>query len=224
MKLKVLASGSAGNAYALYNKFGDILLLDLGIKYQKILQGIDFCVFNVAGAVVSHVHRDHALAVKDIERLGIKVFKPYLENEEIQKIKYGEFKIYAFPVPHDGTSNYGFLIEADGERFLYVTDFEYIKYNFKSMNINHMLIAMNYDKDLIDSDAANWEHVIRGHPEKDTTLKFIEENDTKSLQNVIICHLSEFNADSREFTEEVKRTAKTAKYVNYARKGLEIDL
>lgn len=55
MNMKILASGSDGNAYVIEhdNKF---VLLDLGIGLPEIKQGIGFRVSDILCAFVSHVH------------------------------------------------------------------------------------------------------------------------------------------------------------------------
>ena len=44
---------------------------------------------------------------------------------------------------------------------IYASDTEYIKYRFR--NLNHILVEANYSDNLIDNEAVNREHVLRGH-------------------------------------------------------------
>lgn len=53
--LKVIASGSSGNCYALCSD-DEILLLDLGIKELGIKKSIDFRISDVVGCCVTHNH------------------------------------------------------------------------------------------------------------------------------------------------------------------------
>lgn len=48
MLLSVIATGSAGNCYALHHG-GRILLLDAGVQAQKIMRGIDHRLEDVSG-------------------------------------------------------------------------------------------------------------------------------------------------------------------------------
>ena len=98
----------------------------------------------------------------------------------------GSFKIKAFQVPHNETRNCGFLMYADEQKFLYMTDYEYCPYNFAKQKINHMLIECNYIRDMVDRDIPNFEHKIRGHAELETVKKFVETNKSDALQNVIL--------------------------------------
>ena len=54
-KLKILSSGSIGNAYILECK-GERLLLELGVKWQETLKGLNYKWGDVVGVLVSHSH------------------------------------------------------------------------------------------------------------------------------------------------------------------------
>ena len=53
--LRCLASGSQGNAYILESN-GEQLLLELGIRWQEILKGLNYKLGDVVGVLVSHSH------------------------------------------------------------------------------------------------------------------------------------------------------------------------
>ena len=101
---------------------------------------------------------------------------------------------------------YGFLItHPEMGRMIYAIDTELIKWRFKG--INHILLGVNYDKDLIDNeDSAKVNHVYRGHMSIDTACDFVKANNSKDLQNVIMCHLSKNNADKDLFIDKMKKT------------------
>ena len=214
MILKTIATGSSGNCHALINGTGEILLLDLGVTEKTIKKGIDWKISSVVGAVVTHQHLDHSLAIKDFKAMGIPVFIPAIDLDRIEADEetmlgeqMGSFRIKAFQVPHNGTRNCGFLIYADGQKFLYMTDYEYCPYNFAKQKINHMLIECNYIKDMVDTDIPNFEHKIRGHAELDTVRKFVEVNNSDALQNVILCHLGNGSSDKNRIIAEIKKVA-----------------
>ena len=92
---------------------------------------------------------------------------------------------------------------------LYITDTNLIKWRFKG--ITHILLGVNYDKDLIDNeDSAKVNHVYRGHMSIDTACDFVKANNFKDLENVIMCHLSKNNADKDLFIGKMKRTVPNA--------------
>lgn len=57
MSMRVISTGSTkGNCYALQSSTGEIVLLDCGCKYKKILRGIGYQINNVSGVLLSHEH------------------------------------------------------------------------------------------------------------------------------------------------------------------------
>lgn len=222
MKLTTLATGSKGNCYLLSTET-ETLFLDCGIPIKEIKKGLDFDLSKIVGCVVSHGHSDHDKSANDLKKMGIKVFKPYLDENKMQTKCFGGFMVRSFEVPHDNEPCCGFLIECpNGEKLLYATDFEYIKYSFKKMKIKHLLVECNYQKEYVNNSAENRSHVLRGHAELQTTIGIVKDN-ADSLKNVILCHLSNANANPKECVAEVQKVARNAK-VDYARKGFEIEL
>lgn len=234
MKLKCLGSSSAGNCYTLTSNSGETLILDCGIPIKEIKKGLDWNIRNVVGCIVSHTHSDHSKSVDDLNRMGIPVFAPY---RSLKPMIIGDYrlKIQAFDLTTvdgrwthtnaDGSECpcYGFLItHPEMGKMLYITDTELIKWRFK--DINHILLGVNYDKDLIDRDnTGKANHVFRGHLSIDTACDFVKVNRSDSLQNVIMCHLSAENADRDSFIEKMKKVACGAN-VDVAEAGKSWDL
>lgn len=230
MKLKCIATGSKGNCYTLTSESGETLILDCGIPIKEIKKGLNWNIRNVVGCIVSHVHSDHSKSVKDFENMGIPVFAPYI-SEKPMKIGNGDFRVQPFDLTTldgrwthtnaDGSECpcYGFLItHPEMGRMLYITDCEVVKWKFK--DINHILLGVNYDKDLIDRGTSKANHVFRGHLSIDTACDFVKANYSDSLQNVIMCHLSSENSDSDSFIEKMEKVAYGAN-VDVAEPGKE---
>ena len=217
MKLKCIATGSTGNCYTLTSNSGETLILDCGILIKEIKKGLNWNIKDIVGVCITHRHLDHSKSVKDFESMGIPVFAPYINLEPMAMGK--EFKIQAFDLTTidgrwthtnaDGSECpcFGFLItHSEMGKMLYITDTELIKWKFKG--INHILLGVNYDKDLIDRDnTGKANHVFRGHLSIDTACDFVKANYSDSLQNVIMCHLSSENADKDLFIEKMKKVA-----------------
>ena len=72
--------------------------------------------------------------------MGFNVWQPYLDEKTYQKKQFGKFNVQCFDLPHNGTPNRGFLIKVDGQKILYMTDFEYCPFRFNAQKINHILI------------------------------------------------------------------------------------
>lgn len=230
MQLKCLASGSSGNCYLLQADNRETLILDCGIPIKEIKKGLNWNVKDVVGAICTHSHQDHSLSVYPFRRMGIPVYAPYISQKPMA-IGSGAFRIQSFDLTtvdgrwtHTDANGelcpiFGFLItHPEMGKMLYITDCELIKWKFK--DINHILLGVNYDKDLVDTDNPKANHVIRGHMSIDTACDFVKANDSDSLQNVIMCHLSSENADKDSFIEKMKNAVNGAN-VDVAEPGKE---
>lgn len=232
MKLKILSSGSHGNCYLLESD-KEILILECGIPIKDIKIGLDFDLSKVVGAIVTHKHADHAKSVSDLRKMGYPVFTPY-SNLEPMRIG-NEFKIQAFELTTldgrwthtdaDGSECpcYGFLItHPEMGKMLYITDTEFVKWRFK--NINHILLGVNYDSTfVVQNNIAKNTHVLKGHMSIDTACDFVKANHSDNLKNVIMCHLSNENADKLNFIDKMRKVACEAN-VYVVEPMLEIEL
>lgn len=233
-KLKCLGSSSAGNCYLLTSNSGETLILDCGIPIKEIKKGLDWNIKGIMGVLCTHKHLDHSKSLNDFKSMGIPILAPYL-GDSCKSMNMGGFTVKPFDLTtidgnwtHTNANGepcpiYGFLItHKEMGRMLYITDCEVVKWKFK--DINHILLGVNYDKDLIDRDnTGKANHVFRGHLSIDTACDFVKANYSDSLQNVIMCHLSSENADSDSFIEKMKKVAGNAN-VDVAAAGKSWDL
>jgi len=233
MKLKCLGSGSSGNCYLLIAGNGETLIIDPGLQIKEIKKALNWNISCVVGAVCTHHHADHAKSVKDLEQMGISVFKPY-ESPKPMSIEGTCWTIQGFELTDktgkfmhtnaDGSECpcYGFLIShPEMGRLLYITDTELVKWRFK--NVNQILVEANYSKEIIQQENPNYEHVCRGHMELGTTLEFLKVNQGSNLRNVVLLHLSKDNSDAVLFAQKAKEVVGMAD-VYVADKEMEIEL
>lgn len=128
-----------------------------------------------------------------------------------------------FYVPHDNTPNFAFLIEHEEMGWLlYLTDLKYCPYSFKNLRVQHLLIECNYIEDLVNRDAENYSHQIRGHCSLDTCKGIIEANKTLDLRTTTLIHLSDKACNPNRVLEEIKKVAGDRVEVNVAVPGLEV--
>lgn len=246
--MRVISTGSTkGNCYALQASTGEIVLLDCGCNYKKILRGIDYQISNVSGVLLSHEHGDHTgnhnKTVREIMNTGITV---YTGAETIKNLgitdgaikavtkkryfKIGSFSAVPFNLPHTSANkepcpNFGYLVEHEEMgKLLYITDFEYSKYNFQKMNIHHLVIECNYCEELVDKTEANYSHRLKGHCSLSTCKQFIKQNRTESLRTVTLVHLSGQASDACKIQKEIQEVAGDNVLVQIGRAGLEVDL
>lgn len=231
MILTTISSGSSGNCHLLTSDIGETLIIDCGVPVKAIKEALNWNIMGIQGAVCTHRHKDHSLSVEKLRSMGIDVFYPSFDLN-IGVVNYGSFRVQSFDLTTldgkwthtnaDGSecSCYGFLISHNEMgRMIYATDTELIKWKFKG--INHILLGVNYDKDLIDNeDSAKVNHVYRGHMSIDTACDFVKSNNSKDLQNVIMCHLSKNNAEPEAFIKRMKDAVLQAN-VDVAKAGKE---
>ena len=224
-------TGSSGNGYAL-DSGSEIMILDAGIPIKDIKRMCGWNIKKIAECAITHGHGDHASSKKNIEDIGIPVFAPYIN--QMPMVFGKEFRVQAFDLTdlngnwaHTNANGepcpiYGFLIDHPKMgRMLYITDCEFVKWRFKG--VNHILLGVNYDPELLSGDDAKKNHVVRGHMSIDTACEFVKANASEQLQNVIMCHLSSENADKDSFIEKMKRTVPMVN-VCVAEPGMELEL
>ena len=177
MKIKFLslASGSSGNCYYLgTDTYGILIDAGIGVRtIKKHLKDYGLALERVRAIFVTHDHADHIKSVGTLgEKYGIPVYstpeihaginKNYCMTEKLtsasvryiykeEPLQLEDFKITAFEVPHDGTDNVGYCIEADGKIFSFLTDLGEItptaaKYICKA---HHLIIEANYDEEML---------------------------------------------------------------------------
>ena len=114
--------------------------------------------------------------------------------------KIGNFNVRCFVVPHDATQTVGYAIEADGHRFVIMTDVgrmtdEAVEF---ARNADSVVVESNYDIDMLMSGPYTYELKMRivqgcGHLSNDECASAIRRFWHKGLKNIFLCHLSENN-------------------------------
>lgn len=234
--IKVLASGSKGNCYIVQAE-GETLLLECGIAWKEILKGLDFNIDNVIGCLVTHEHRDHCKAIREVLKSGIDVYTSIGTSREIAKKSYietyhrlhfikskemfkvGGFTIFPFLTEHDTAEPLGFVINhrAIGS-ILFATDTYYLKYKFKG--INHMLIECNYSEDILEELEPYQARLFKSHMSLETLKEFLKASDLSKLEDITLIHISENNGDPERFKEEIESVTGIPVYI--AAPNLEI--
>lgn len=156
--------------------------------------------------------------------MGVQIFEPY-KGDNTRFSKDG-WKLNSFELPHDDVANMGVaIISPSGHRLLYMTDFSYCAYTFKKLKIQTMLIECNHMDDIAEEDnEGKFCHVLRGHSSLSTVKDFLRVNQTEELKTVILCHLSESNADEKEMLSQVKEVVGETVNVLIAKKGVSLEL
>lgn len=240
MKLKVINSNSSGNCYILHNEH-EALIIECGVKFSRIKQGLGFNLAKVSGCIVTHEHKDHSVAIADLLNSGIQVWASTGTHKACNtdlnnysrftfsgdQFKVGSFKVVSFETKHDAAEPLGFLINHEETgNILFLTDTFYSEYKFK--NLHNIIIEANYSRRILDEKLKNgfiipflMRRIIKSHMNIETTVNLLKANDLSKVNNIVLIHLSDSNSDADLFENMVSET--TAKSVFVASAGMEIE-
>lgn len=239
MKLIVLGSSSAGNGYILKGN-NSSLIIEAGVPFAEVKRALNFNIKNIIGVIVSHAHLDHSGYVKQFAAAGINVYssietlndiglsnshraKPLAEGKR-QVI--GEFTILPFSLIHD-VKNFGYLIDHPESGLIgFITDTHYSPFIFPGLN--NLLLECNYSDNILEDNVSSGslnshlaERIKGSHMAESTMIEFLKANDTSKVNNIVIIHLSNANADENQITENVLKTVGIRPTI--AQKGTTID-
>ena len=223
IKFISLASGSSGNCYYL-GLNGKGILIDAGIHVRQIksaLSNVGISFESIMAVFVTHDHADH---IKSLSSLGEKYNLPIYATRDthaginrnycinpklstsvryVEKLKTTElfgFSLTPFEVPHDGSDNVGYFVEADGKTFCFVTDIGHITPVVKDFGskANYLIIEANYDRNMLDMGRYPAFLKARitspvGHLCNSDTAQFLIDIVNPDLKHIWLCHLSADN-------------------------------
>lgn len=240
MRLHVLNSNSQGNAYILYNQ-DEALLIEAGVKFDRVKQVLNFNLNKVVGCIISHEHKDHCKYVNDVLKSSIDVWATPGTHQAMgtadhhraritfsgDQFSAGKFKIKPFDVKHDAAEPAGFLINhPECGTVLFLTDSYYSEYRFPGLN--NVIIEANYCHNILQERMHEGstqkflrDRVIRSHMSLKTCKELLQANDLSKVNNIVLIHLSDGHSDSARFKKEVEQ--QTGKLVSVAGPGMNIE-
>ena len=225
MNIQTLASSSAGNCYRISDGYTP-LLIEAGIPWRQIQQGLDYRTSEIQGCLITHGHKDHSKAVNDVMRAAIDVYTSketaaFLglnghrlhEIEAGRQFKIGTLEILPFETEHDIEGSLAFLLYSNKtrEKLLFLTDSYYCKYRFKGLN--YVLIECNFANDILRRnieagliDSAMKNRLLQSHFSLGHVKQFLRANDLSQVKEIRLIHLSAGNSDAERFKREVMAT------------------
>lgn len=237
MEIIPIASSSNGNCYYISDGSSH-LLIECGIRIDKIAKAIPVNLTELNGCLISHEHKDHSLSASKLlrychifaskgtlEELSIESYK-YKQHEikHNQALRIGTFAVIGFNVQHDAKEPLGYLIysEATKEKLLFATDTFYIQSKFAKLN--YIMIECNYAKEILKKniDGGKIPKVVANrlyssHFELENVKEFLKANDLSQVKAIYLMHLSDGNSDEIRFKHEIM--ALTGKPVIVCTKG-----
>lgn len=232
MQIKIMASGSSGNAYRISDGQTE-LLLDAGIPIKPLREGCDFRLSRLGGCFITHCHQDHAKAAKDLAKIGVNIYTSAGTAEacglaghrirrviSLEPITVGTFTVLPFDVQHDAPEPLGFLFEstATGEKLVYFTDTFYLKYKFTGLT--HIMAECNHDDDSIRR-AVDAGHVpierlprlYKSHMSLEHLQEILNANDLTHVRQIYLLHLSGYNSDAERYKRTIQQQTGAEVYV-----------
>jgi phosphoribosyl 1,2-cyclic phosphodiesterase len=231
IEIKTLASSSKGNAYCISDG-RTTLLLECGIRYKDIQKNFNFRMSEVSCCLITHEHKDHCAALKDVLKAGIDCYMSSgtvealgIEHHRIKPVvpkkqfAVGTWTILPFDVQHDVSEPLGFLLaNKAGEKLLFATDTYYIKYKFKGLS--HIMVECNYSTDILNDNIASGsvpqimkKRLIRSHFSLENVKEFLKANDLSKVQEIHLLHLSDNNSDEERFKREIMELTGKVVYI-----------
>ena len=232
MNFKPLASSSKGNCYLVESNGAASLLLECGIPIKRIREGLDFGLSRVAACFVSHEHGDHSKAVPDLLKAGVDVYMLQetakavnaRDHHRVHTIEHGRqervggWTVLPFEVHHD-TPSAGFLIvDADGDKLLFVPDTAYLKNRFYGVGI--IAVECNYMADILSGNIQRGSlpqvvghRVRRSHMSLDTVIGLLKANDLSQCREIWLLHLSDGNSNEEQMRRQVQETTGIATFI-----------
>lgn len=232
MEIKVIASGSKGNAYRISDGKTSILL-DAGVPLKTIQKALNFRIRDLSGCLISHKHGDHVLAAQDLAKAGVNIYTSQgticacsLKGHRIKRVEalneitIGTFKVLPFDVQHDAPEPLGFLITSifTCEKLLYFTDTYYLKYRFQGLT--HIMGECNYSQEIIEYNVKMGyipevfvQRLVKSHMSIDHFTELLKANDLSKLKQIYLLHLSDNNSNAEQFKETVQKLTGVEVYV-----------
>lgn len=230
MEIRVLGSGSSGNAYWVSDGVTP-LLVECGLPIRKLREALDFSLSEVAGCLVSHAHMDHAKATHDLMQSGIDVYASpgtfvalheFLNHHRAKVLQpnvqttAGTWTVTPFAAEHDAAEPLGFVLDSTvtGERLVYSGDTCWIRERFAGMT--HVLVECNNDWDAVRDGAAPAplkSRIVRTHMDLSAVKEFLAANDLSRVREIWLLHLSDDHSDEERFRREVQEATGKEVYV-----------
>lgn len=227
MDIKVLASGSKGNAYVVSD--GETrLLIECGIPYKKMQERCGFSMTGLEACLLSHEHSDHSKAAAQVIKNGIDLYcsagtatqlglsgHRVHRIEPLHGIRIGTFIVKPFDVQHDCKQPFGYLLRsmATNETLLFATDTYYIKYRFEGLT--HIMVEANYDYNLMDLSGPTTlsKRVMHSHMSIDNLKDFFRANDMTKVRQIYLLHLSNDRSNEEDFKRVIEMLTGAEVYI-----------
>lgn len=228
------ASSSSGNLYTVESVAGKRLLIEAGCTPQKLQKALGYKLNDITGCLVTHEHADHSRSAEWLMNNGIDVYMSEGTKEALgllhrrvhvirDRVRFkvdGTFDVLPFHVQHDAAEPMGFIVKADGESLLFVTDTSHIKQRF-ACQFNTIAICCNYDAETLservesgDINETYAKRLLESHMEKQVTKAYIRDCcNLDKCTEIYLLHMSESNSEKEKIREEFEQEFFISTYI-----------
>ena len=224
MRFEPLVSSSHGNVYIISDGQTRILL-ECGVTHKKLQQMCQFQTTGFDGCIISHEHKDHSQAVKQLIQSGMDVYMSYGTAEALElpdavmelateivageQFTIGSSDVMPFGTFHDAKEPLGFLMQSriDKDIFAYAIDTVNIPYNFPGVNV--LALEANFEQERLDMCQKMPEKVrhriSNTHMEISMLCRCLQRMDLSKCRELYLLHLSDATSHEGHFVNKVAR-------------------
>ncbi|MCF0190522.1 MAG: MBL fold metallo-hydrolase [Marinilabiliaceae bacterium] len=218
MILKVISTGSKGNAYILQAADGETLLIEAGVAMSIVGRHIKDMKM-VRGCLITHEHIDHTSAINSYTRMAIDLYMTqgtfyalksgdkitdrlhrYHIRETLKPFSCGKYQVIPFPTKHDAAQPVGYLIQhPECGKIVFATDTASISCQFKG--VGHWIVECNYMEAVLH-DRLCQGAITKAQYDKSHThmclhdlVNYLSTADLSQTKGIYLIHLSDGNSD-----------------------------
>lgn len=217
MKIRILRSGSSGNAILL-EWGGTAVLIDAGLPADAVVRDLaaEPGLPSPAAVLLTHEHDDHARGAAALARaLDVPVFAnegtirggaAWLAGAPVERFitgrpfRIGPLTAEAFPVPHDAVEPVGFVVAGNGTSACVATDLGEAtdEVHARAASCDVLLVEANYDLALLGVSPYPWFLKNRilsptGHLSNDAAARLAVHAAASGARAIGLLHLSDIN-------------------------------
>lgn len=223
MRVRVLGSGSKGNAIAVQGG-GELLLVDCGLSCRETARRLAACgasISEVTGVLFTHDHSDHCAGLATFHKkypsvplyangntadaiaCGTRVEDGWCIFETSEPFSIGAISVETFAIPHDAADPVGYLLSEDASRLFVGTDMGIMTLAAKEAlsRATCAILEANHDPVLLQTSDRPISLKQRiagrcGHLSNNQAAAALVEARPRHLSALLLAHLSqECNAD-----------------------------
>lgn len=206
MRVDLLCSGSKGNSCLVRTKNTSVLI-DCGSTKKYLMSSLEAskCRLNTLdGVLITHAHKDHISQLKHFSHLSTY---SYCELEDVknhthivprQEFDIQDVHIQAIGLSHDSPNTVGFVLYAEGEKLVYITDTGFIANENMSLleNADTYIFESNHDVETLLKTSRPMflkQRILSdsGHLNNEDSSRYLSSLVNSKTKNIVLAHISE---------------------------------